>query len=99
MARKFAEFDSRLYTGDDFVADVAISLQKEDPNIQHMFQQEMRVTKFTQPSERCLPLQVLHTIVTAGVCLKMCASQQQQPIDSQNLENLHTACLKGAKVT
>lgn len=53
---------------------------------------EIRITHFSQPSERCSPLAVLHTITT--VCFKMESKIQHQ----NQLLHLHSLCIRENKV-
>lgn len=52
---------------------------------------EIRITHFSQPSERCSPLAVLHTITT--VCFKMESKTQHQ----NQLLHLHSLCIRENK--
>lgn len=56
----------------------------------------IRVTRFSQPSERCPPLAVLTTVSSCGLCFKLeapASSTAQEP-----LTLLHSSCLTDNKV-
>ncbi|XP_045819226.1 RNA polymerase II C-terminal domain phosphatase-like 1 [Trifolium pratense] len=54
---------------------------------------EIRITHFSQPSERCPPLAVLHSVTSCGVCFKMESKTQQQ----NQLFQLHSLCIRDNK--
>ncbi|XP_042941676.1 RNA polymerase II C-terminal domain phosphatase-like 1 isoform X2 [Carya illinoinensis] len=56
---------------------------------------EIRISHFSQASERCPPLAVLHTITSSGICFKM-ESKSSQSQDSP-LYLLHSSCFKENK--
>lgn len=58
---------------------------------------EIRITHFSQPSERCPPLAVLHTVTSCGVCFKM-ESKTSQTQQQDALSHLHSLCIKENKV-
>lgn len=59
-----------------------------------LMMKEIRISNFSQPSERCLPLAVLHTVTSCGVCFKMESKTQQQ----DGLFHLHSLCIRENKV-
>ncbi|KAK7327914.1 hypothetical protein VNO77_22007 [Canavalia gladiata] len=57
---------------------------------------EIRISHFSQSSERCLPLAVLHTITTDGLCFKM-ESKNLQTQQQDALSHLHSSCIRENK--
>ncbi|KAJ3706529.1 hypothetical protein LUZ61_010234 [Rhynchospora tenuis] len=53
---------------------------------------EIRISHLTQPSDRCPPLAVLHTVGSGGVCFLMECKDESAPLFS-----MHTACLRENK--
>uniref|UniRef100_A0A5B6ZK95 protein-serine/threonine phosphatase n=1 Tax=Davidia involucrata TaxID=16924 RepID=A0A5B6ZK95_DAVIN len=91
-------YKSVLYEGDNLLGEVEIYPQNQNQNqngvVVDMSYKEIRISHFSQPSERCPPLAVLHTITSSGVCFKM-ESKSQSP-DSL-LYLLHSSCLRENK--
>lgn len=55
---------------------------------------EIRISYFSEASDRCPPLAVLHTIASNGVSFKMeCKSS-----DNSQLHHLHSSCIRDNKV-
>ncbi|XP_048230752.1 RNA polymerase II C-terminal domain phosphatase-like 1 isoform X2 [Ricinus communis] len=55
----------------------------------------IRISHFSQASERCPPLAVLHTITTNGICFKM-ESKNSVSLDTP-LHLLHSSCIQESK--
>ncbi|KAL2341918.1 hypothetical protein Fmac_009858 [Flemingia macrophylla] len=58
---------------------------------------EIRISHFSQPSERCPPLAVLHTITSFGVCFKMESTTSQTRQRQDDLFHLHSSCIRENK--
>ncbi|KAL3689158.1 hypothetical protein R1sor_015467 [Riccia sorocarpa] len=87
-------FISYLFQGDELLGDVFISPQDADHSyVQYLFDKEIRVTSLSPPSERCLPLTVLHTIASNGPWFKLIPAEQHV----HGLDQLYTTCLEEAK--
>lgn len=56
---------------------------------------EIRVSRFSPPSERCPPLAVLLTVNSAGICFKLESTGKN--VDSP-LSAMHATCLRQNKV-
>lgn len=77
------------------MGDVLISPQDADHSyVQYLFDKEIRVSFMSPPSERCLPLTVLHTIASNGPWFKLVPAEQHV----HGLDQLYTTCLEEAKV-
>lgn len=57
---------------------------------------QIRISHFSQASERCPPLAVLHTITSSGVCFKMESKNSLSPDSPLHL--LHSSCFQENKV-
>lgn len=55
---------------------------------------EIRISYFSEASERCPPLAVLHTITASGICFKM----ESKSSDNIQLHLLHSSCIRENKV-
>ncbi|XP_073016962.1 RNA polymerase II C-terminal domain phosphatase-like 1 isoform X1 [Primulina eburnea] len=55
---------------------------------------EIRISHYSQPSERCPPLAVLHTVSATGTCFKLESSFKSQ---ESPLSVLHATCLRDNK--
>ncbi|KZV57582.1 RNA polymerase II C-terminal domain phosphatase-like 1 [Dorcoceras hygrometricum] len=55
---------------------------------------EIRISHYSQPSERCPPLAVLHTVSATGICFKLESSLKPQ---ESPLSVLHATCLRDNK--
>lgn len=55
----------------------------------------IRISRFSQPSERCPPLAVLATVSSCGLCFKLEASPSPP---QEQLSLLYSSCLRGNKV-
>ncbi|KAL9392532.1 hypothetical protein Peur_016452 [Populus x canadensis] len=104
-------YKSVVYKGDELLGEVEIyaqeQQQEEEENknkkkrVIDEIVKEIRISHFSQTSERCPPLAVLHTITSVGVCFKMeestsssttKISQQESP-----LHLLHSSCIQENK--
>nr|XP_027191342.1 RNA polymerase II C-terminal domain phosphatase-like 1 isoform X2 [Cicer arietinum] len=83
-------YKSLVYQGEVVLGEVDIYPEVNNNNKNF---KEIRISHFTQPSERCLPLAVLHTITSSGVCFKMESKTQQQ----DPLFHLHNLCFRENK--
>ncbi|CAK9152508.1 unnamed protein product [Ilex paraguariensis] len=86
-------YKSIVYEGERVLGEVEVY-----PQNQHgvVFEKEVSISHYSQPSERCPPLAVLHTITSTGVCYKMESSSKSQNQDSP-LNLLHSSCLRENK--
>ena len=85
---------SMVYHGEMEVGEVEI-YPEEKKNIDL---KEIRISHFSQPSERCPPLAVLHTITSFGICFKMESSTSQTRQQQDVLFHLHSSCIRENKV-
>ncbi|KAH1146007.1 hypothetical protein AAZX31_15G069700 [Glycine max] len=84
---------SMVYHGEMEVGEVEI-YPEEKKNIDL---KEIRISHFSQPSERCPPLAVLHTITSFGICFKMESSTSQTRQQQDVLFHLHSSCIRENK--
>ncbi|CAL5344948.1 unnamed protein product [Camellia sinensis] len=92
-------YKSVVYEGDKLLGEVEVYPQNQNQNQDQngvVFDKEIRISHFSQPSERCPPLAVLHTITSNGVCFKMESKSHSQ--DSP-LYLLHSSCSRENKVS
>lgn len=89
-------FKSVVYKGEELLGEVEI--HPEELNNKKIVDElkEIRISHFSQSSERCPPVAVLHTISSHGVCFKM-ESKTSQSQDSP-LFLLHSSCIMENKV-
>ncbi|KAF5955424.1 hypothetical protein HYC85_008280 [Camellia sinensis] len=90
-------YKSVVYEGDKLLGEVEVYPQNQNQNQDQngvVFDKEIRISHFSQPSERCPPLAVLHTITSNGVCFKMESKSHSQ--DSP-LYFLHSSCSRENK--
>ncbi|XP_065877295.1 RNA polymerase II C-terminal domain phosphatase-like 1 isoform X2 [Euphorbia lathyris] len=102
-------YKSAVYKGDELLGEVEIYPQQqheqEEENQNNynkkkrvideiLAGREIRISHFSQPSERCPPLAVLHTI-TSGFCFKM-ESKNSVALDTP-LHLLHSCCIQENK--
>ncbi|XP_028072200.1 RNA polymerase II C-terminal domain phosphatase-like 1 isoform X1 [Camellia sinensis] len=90
-------YKSVVYEGDKLLGEVEVYPQNQNQNQDQngvVFDKEIRISHFSQPSERCPPLAVLHTITSNGVCFKMESKSHSQ--DSP-LYLLHSSCSRENK--
>ncbi|KAF9683551.1 hypothetical protein SADUNF_Sadunf04G0025500 [Salix dunnii] len=104
-------YKSVVYKGDELLGQVEIYAQEQHQEEENKNKKkrvideivkEIRISHFSQTSERCPPLAVLHTITSEGVCFKMeestssttkiSSSQQESP-----LHLLHSSCIQENK--
>ncbi|KAJ6769805.1 RNA polymerase II CTD PHOSPHATASE [Salix purpurea] len=105
-------YKSVVYKGEELLGEVEIyaqeQQQEEEVNRNKRRRvidetvKEIRISHFSQASERCPPLAVLHTITSMGVCLKMeeSTASSSTKISSQRespLRLLHTSCIQENK--
>ena len=84
-------YKSVVYQGEVVLGEVDI--YPEVNNNKNLDLKVIRISHFSQPSERCPPLAVLHTITSCGVCFKMESKTQQQ----NQLLHLHSLCIRENK--
>lgn len=90
-------YKSVVYEGDKLLGEVEVYPKNQNGG-SFFLEKEIRISHFSQPSERCPPLAVLHTITSSsGVCFKMEANLQSLQ-DSSLLNLLHSSCLRENKV-
>lgn len=86
-----------VYQGEELLGEVEIYPVENNNNNNTMIEvKEIRISHYSQPSERCPPLAVLHTVTSSGMCFKM-ESKSSQSQDSP-LYLLHSSCFKENKV-
>jgi len=85
-------YKSVVYQGEVVLGEVEV--YPEENNYKNFHVKEIRISHFSQPSERCPPLAVLHTVTSCGVCFKMESKTQQQ----DGLFHLHSLCIRENKV-
>ncbi|RZC03695.1 RNA polymerase II C-terminal domain phosphatase-like 1 isoform D [Glycine soja] len=85
-------YKSVVYQGEVVVGEVDV-YPEENNNYKNFHVKEIRISHFSQPSERCPPLAVLHTVTSCGVCFKMESKTQQQ----DGLFQLHSLCIRENK--
>ncbi|KAF3796196.1 RNA polymerase II C-terminal domain phosphatase-like 1 [Nymphaea thermarum] len=83
-----------VYHGNTLLGEADVYPQNERFEAMDACKKEIRITRFSPPSERCPPLAVLHTISSCGVCFKMESKSQAQ--DSP-LFCLYNTCLRENK--
>ncbi|XP_042520231.1 RNA polymerase II C-terminal domain phosphatase-like 1 [Macadamia integrifolia] len=84
-------FKSVVYQGNSLLGEAEIYPQNQKID---MTNKEIRISHFSQPSERCPPLAVLHTIAPCGICFKM---ESKALSGDSPLLSLHTSCLRENK--
>ncbi|OIW10434.1 hypothetical protein TanjilG_24994 [Lupinus angustifolius] len=82
-------YESVVYQGNVVLGSVVIHPEEK---IIHL--KEIRINHFSQSSERCPPLAVLHTVTSASVCFKMESKITQQ---QDGLFHLHSLCIRENK--
>nr|KYP61031.1 hypothetical protein KK1_023455 [Cajanus cajan] len=85
-------YKSVVYQGEVVLGEVEV--YPEENNYKNFHVKEIRISHFSQPSERCSPLAVLHTVTSCGVCFKMESKTQQQ----DGLFHLHSLCIRENKL-
>ncbi|KAG4977353.1 hypothetical protein JHK82_036646 [Glycine max] len=91
-------YKSVVYQGEVVVGEVDVYPEENNNNNNKNYNKnfhvkEIRISHFSQPSERCPPLAVLHTVTSCGVCFKMESKTQQQ----DGLFQLHSLCIRENK--
>ncbi|KAF2580239.1 hypothetical protein F2Q68_00006302 [Brassica cretica] len=93
----------QVYLEDGRVGEMEICPPRESHQEDHVMKQRrvmekvkmgIRISRFSQPSERCPPLAVLATVSSCGLCFKLEASPS--PAQEQ-LSLLYSSCLRGNK--
>ncbi|KAK7362873.1 hypothetical protein VNO77_04998 [Canavalia gladiata] len=84
-------YKSVVYQGEVVLGEVETYLEENDGK--NFDVKEIRISHFSQPSERCPPLAVLHTVTSCGVCFKMESKTQHQ----DGLFHLHSLCIRENK--
>ncbi|XP_027347681.1 RNA polymerase II C-terminal domain phosphatase-like 1 [Abrus precatorius] len=84
-------YKSVVYQGEVVLGEVDI--YPEENYSKKIDVKDIRISHFSQPSERCPPLAVLHTVTSCGVCFKMESKTQQQ----DGLFHLHSLCIRENK--
>ncbi|KAL2344014.1 hypothetical protein Fmac_005299 [Flemingia macrophylla] len=84
-------YKSVVYQGEVVLGEVEV--YPVENNYKNFHVKEIRISHFSQPSERCPPLAVLHTVTSCGVCFKMESKTQQQ----DGLFHLHSLCVRENK--
>ncbi|RDY02923.1 RNA polymerase II C-terminal domain phosphatase-like 1, partial [Mucuna pruriens] len=87
---------SVVYHREMVLGKVEIYQKSENKNMM-MDLKEIRIRHFSQPSERCPPLAVLHTITSFGVCFKMESTTSQTRQQQDALFHLHSSCINENK--
>lgn len=81
-----------------------VEVYNDDDQNGVVWEREIRISHYSQPSERCPPLAVLHTITSSsasplsGFCFKMELKDKCQPSQNSPLSLLHSTCLRENKV-
>lgn len=96
-----------VYQGENFLGDVEIYFENNTNNevmrMMMMTKGVIRISHFSQASERCPPLAVLHTITSSGICFKMESSSSSsyntfnQHHQDSPLVALHSTCFRDNK--
>ncbi|KAL2932073.1 RNA polymerase II C-terminal domain phosphatase-like 1 [Bienertia sinuspersici] len=93
-----------VYHGENLLGEVELYFENNNNNNLELMK-GLKISHYSQSSERCTPLSVLHTTSSGGVCFKMMESSSnnkslyyhhQQPQESQ-LFALHSTCLRDNK--
>ncbi|XP_022845674.1 RNA polymerase II C-terminal domain phosphatase-like 1 isoform X3 [Olea europaea var. sylvestris] len=83
-----------VYEGERVLGEVVVySKQSQDGVVWGERLKEIRISHYSQPSERCPPLAVLHTITSTGIAFKSESLQHQDSL----LSVLHATCLRDNK--
>ncbi|KAK1283424.1 RNA polymerase II C-terminal domain phosphatase-like 1 [Acorus calamus] len=82
-------FKSVVYQGDSLLGEVEIQPQNTKTDSLWKFR-EIRITRFSPPSERCPPLAVLHTVAAGGLLFKTESKPQQS--ETSPIFALHSVC-------
>ncbi|XP_071724386.1 LOW QUALITY PROTEIN: RNA polymerase II C-terminal domain phosphatase-like 1 [Rutidosis leptorrhynchoides] len=89
-------YKTAVYQGEELLGQVVIYPQLLHNNVDELLKKDIRITQFSQSSERCPPIAVLHTISSNGICFKL-ESQSQQQQDNSLLNQLHSSCIRDNK--
>ncbi|CAI9087501.1 OLC1v1021581C2 [Oldenlandia corymbosa var. corymbosa] len=80
-----------------------VEVYNDDDQNGVVWEREIRISHYSQPSERCPPLAVLHTITSSsasplsGFCFKMELKDKCQQFHNSPLSHLHSTCLRENK--
>ncbi|XP_062013201.1 RNA polymerase II C-terminal domain phosphatase-like 1 [Rosa rugosa] len=84
-----------VYKGEELLGEVEV--YPEELNNKKILDElkDIRISHFSQSSERCPPVAVLHTISSNGVCFKMesKSSSSSSVQDTSPLFLLHSSCI------
>lgn len=83
-----------VYEGKENLGEVEIYPQQGEEEKNKKVFDEIRISYYTEASERCPPLAVLHTITSSGICFKM----ESKSSDNTQLHLLHSSCTRENKV-
>lgn len=78
---------SAVYHKNSFIGEVDVYYKNSTNRIR-----DIRISHFSQSSERCCPLAILHTIANDGVCFKL-----ESKLPSQELFACYSTCLRENK--
>ncbi|GMY37319.1 RNA polymerase II C-terminal domain phosphatase-like 1 [Fagus crenata] len=83
-----------VYQGEELLGEVEIYPEEKEKEKKKMMIEvkEIRINQFTQSSERCPPLAVLHTITCSGICFKMESKSSLSQQEDSPLFLLHSSC-------
>ena len=89
-----------VYQGEELLGEVEIYPEEKEKEKKKMMIEvkEIRINQFTQSSERCPPLAVLHTITCSGICFKMESKSSLSQQEDSPLFLLHSSCFTENKV-
>ncbi|XP_044497086.1 RNA polymerase II C-terminal domain phosphatase-like 1 isoform X2 [Mangifera indica] len=82
-----------VYEGKENLGEVEIYPQQGEQVKNNKVFDEIRISYYTEASERCPPLAVLHTITSGGICFKM----ESKSSDNTQLHLLHSSCVRENK--
>ncbi|KAF7002626.1 hypothetical protein CFC21_018088 [Triticum aestivum] len=91
---------SMVYFGHISIGEVELSPKGETNVAAAPWVREIRVDRLSPPSERCLPLAVLHTVSSGALCFVMESRPSPATADNEppsSLVAMHTACLRDNK--
>uniref|UniRef100_A0A453CGC8 Uncharacterized protein n=1 Tax=Aegilops tauschii subsp. strangulata TaxID=200361 RepID=A0A453CGC8_AEGTS len=92
---------SMVYFGHISIGEVELWPKGETNVAAAPWVREIRVDRLSPPSERCLPLAVLHTVSSGALCFVMESRPSPATADDEppsSLVAMHTACLRDNKV-
>ncbi|KAJ0018280.1 hypothetical protein Pint_10632 [Pistacia integerrima] len=86
-------YKTAVYEGKEKLGEVEIYPQQGEEEKNKKVFDEIRISYYTEASERCPPLAVLHTITSSGICFKM----ESKSSDNTQLHLLHSSCIRENK--